>query len=42
MHGFTHEAGPAALGVAYHAVTDARSGNAIQSFLVELFDAAGE
>jgi dienelactone hydrolase len=37
MHGFTHEAGPQLPGVAYHAIADARSSSAIQSFFVELF-----
>lgn len=37
MHGFTHEAGPAVPGVAYHRRSDLRS--AIKSFLVELFGA---
>jgi hypothetical protein len=37
MHGFTHEAGSQIPGVAYHAITDARSSSAIQSFFVELF-----
>ncbi len=37
MHGFTHEAGFQLPGVAYHAITDARSSSAIQSFFVELF-----
>jgi dienelactone hydrolase len=39
MHGFTHEAGPAVPGVAYHAQTDARSAVAMQSFFIELFGA---
>lgn len=42
MHGFTHEAGPAMPGVAYHALADARSGNAIQGFLAELFEVGEE
>jgi dienelactone hydrolase len=37
MHGFTHEAGPYAPGVAYHAQADARSAAAIRSFFGELF-----
>jgi dienelactone hydrolase len=37
MHGFTHEAGPPAPGVAYHAQADARSAGAMQSFFMELF-----
>lgn len=37
MHGFTHEAGSQLPGVAYHAITEARSSSAIQSFFVELF-----
>jgi dienelactone hydrolase len=39
MHGFTHKDGPEMPGVAYHALTDARSAKAIQDFLRELFDA---
>jgi dienelactone hydrolase len=42
MHGFTHETGPAVPGVAYDALTDARSATAIQTFLTELFGAPGE
>jgi len=37
MHGFTHEAGPALPGVAYHAEADARSAEAMQSFFIEIF-----
>lgn len=37
MHGFTHEAGPLASGVAYHPQADARSAAAMQSFFIELF-----
>jgi dienelactone hydrolase len=37
MHGFTHEAGPAVAGVAYHAVADARSALAMHGFFIELF-----
>jgi dienelactone hydrolase len=37
MHGFTHETGPAVPGVAYHALADARSATAMQSFFMELF-----
>ena len=37
MHGFTHEAGTPAPGVAYHAQADARSAAAMQSFFMELF-----
>jgi dienelactone hydrolase len=37
MHGFTHETGPHLPGVAYHALSDARSAAAMQSFFVELF-----
>ena len=39
MHGFTHDVGPQAPGVAYHAVSDKRSFLAIQAFLNEIFDA---
>jgi dienelactone hydrolase len=39
MHGFTHESGPKLPGVEYHALTDARSSQAIQSFFAELFAA---
>lgn len=39
MHGFTHEAGPAVPGVAYHRRSDLRSAVAIKNFLVELFGA---
>lgn len=38
MHGFTHEDGSAMSGVAYDALADARSQQAIQTFLSELFD----
>ena len=38
MHGFTHETGPALPGVVYHALADARSATAMQSFFSELFD----
>ena len=37
MHGFTHETGPRLPGVAYHALSDARSATAIEGFFVELF-----
>jgi len=37
MHGFTHEGEPNVPGVAYHAVSDARSAIAMQRFFVELF-----
>jgi dienelactone hydrolase len=37
MHGFTHETGPHAPGVAYHAQSDARSAAAMRSFFAELF-----
>lgn len=37
MHGFTHETGLNAPGVAYHAQADARSAAAMQSFFLELF-----
>jgi dienelactone hydrolase len=40
MHGFTHEDGPYAPGVAYHAVSDNRSAKAIQAFLSELFNSS--
>jgi dienelactone hydrolase len=33
MHGFTHDTGPSAPGVAYHPRTDTRSLNAIRTFL---------
>jgi dienelactone hydrolase len=39
MHGFTHESGPKLPGVEYHALSDARSSQAIQSFFSELFAA---
>jgi dienelactone hydrolase len=35
MHGFTHDVGPHSPGVAYHAASDARSFEAIKTFLVE-------
>jgi len=35
MHGFTHNVGPQAPGVAYHAVSDERSFKAIKAFLAE-------
>ena len=37
MHGFTHDTGPQAPGVAYHAASDRRSFLAIQAFIAELF-----
>jgi len=37
MHGFTHETGPKFPGVEYHALTDARSAQAVQNFFTELF-----
>ena len=37
MHGFTHDVGPQAPGVAYHAVSDQRSILAIKAFLAEIF-----
>lgn len=37
-HGFTHEDGPQLPGATYHAIRDARSSRAMQSFFVELFD----
>jgi dienelactone hydrolase len=37
MHGFTHDVGPQAPGVAYHAVSDKRSFLAIKTFLSEIF-----
>jgi dienelactone hydrolase len=37
MHGFTHDVGPQAPGVAYHAATDVRSFNAVRTFLTEVF-----
>ena len=36
-HGFTHDVGPHAPGVAYHAVSDKRSFLAIKAFLAEVF-----
>ncbi len=36
-HGFTHDVGPHAPGVAYHAVSDKRSFLAIKAFLSEVF-----
>jgi dienelactone hydrolase len=41
MHGFTHDDGPAMPGVAYDALTDARSEQAIQAFFAEIFGAGG-
>jgi dienelactone hydrolase len=38
MHGFTHDVGPQAPGVAYHAASDRRSFQAIKAFLAEIFD----
>jgi dienelactone hydrolase len=37
MHGFTHEAGPALPGVAYHAAADVRSALAIRNFFNDIF-----
>ncbi len=37
MHGFTHDVGPQAPGVAYHAASDRRSFLAIKAFLAEVF-----
>ena len=37
MHGFTHDVGPEAPGVAYDAAADARSSAAITAFLAEVF-----
>jgi dienelactone hydrolase len=37
MHGFTHQGGPEIPGVAYDALSDARSAKAIQTFFGELF-----
>jgi dienelactone hydrolase len=37
MHGFTHDASPYGRGVAYHALSDARSTRAMEQFLTELF-----
>lgn len=37
MHGFTHETGPTVAGVAYHALSDARSATAMHGFFQELF-----
>ena len=37
MHGFTHQGGLQIPGVAYHALSDARSAKAIQNFFGELF-----
>lgn len=42
MHGFTHDTGPEAPGVAYHAATDIRSLNAIRTFLIEIFGTQDE
>jgi dienelactone hydrolase len=39
MHGFTHDVGPQAPGVAYHAASDTRSFHAIRTFLTEVFGA---
>jgi dienelactone hydrolase len=39
MHGFTHDVGPRAPGVEYHAASDARSFAAIKAFLAEAFGA---
>lgn len=36
MHGFTHDVGPQAPGVAHHAVSDKRSLQAIKAFLAEI------
>jgi dienelactone hydrolase len=36
MHGFTHDVGPHAPGVAYHPVSDKRSFQAIRAFLAEI------
>jgi hypothetical protein len=38
MHGFTHDVGRQAPGVAYHAASDQRSFLAITAFLGEVFD----
>ena len=37
MHGFTHDVGPEAPGVAYDAAADARSSAAITALLAEVF-----
>jgi dienelactone hydrolase len=37
MHGFTHDTGPEMPGVAHHATSDARSFEAIKTFLSEIF-----
>jgi hypothetical protein len=37
MHGFTHDVGPQGPGVAYHAISDKRSFEAIKAFLAESF-----
>jgi dienelactone hydrolase len=37
MHGFTHQGGPQLPGVAYDALSDARSAKAIENFFAELF-----
>jgi dienelactone hydrolase len=42
MHGFTHDTGPHGPGVAYHAASDARSAQAIEQFLSELFPSDAE
>jgi dienelactone hydrolase len=36
-HGFSHDVGPQAPGVSYHAVSDQRSFLAIRAFLAEIF-----
>jgi dienelactone hydrolase len=40
VHGFTHDTGPAAPGVAYHAASDTRSAKAIETFLSEALGTA--
>jgi dienelactone hydrolase len=42
MHGFTHDTGPQLPGVAYHAASDARSLEAIRTFLAEIFGSSLE
>ena len=37
LHGFTHEGDSPLPGVAYNALADARSANAIREFLTEVF-----
>jgi dienelactone hydrolase len=37
LHGFTHETAATVPGVAYHAQADARSSEAIKTFLADLF-----